>query len=153
KALREMLSRGRISKVVTIKIDGALVAVTIKQEGPIAFTESTTLSNLFDEDKNRCLLTSTDEGPDQTRRILDRQADRAKDGVQGFPTVVGTRHHVLQRILARDAAPVVIPFASRLAARFPTNRVEARRTFPMLLSVIEASALLHLYQRESNSDG
>ena len=44
--------------------------------------------------------------------------------------------------------PVVIPFAEQIAERFDVERVEARRAFPHLMSMIQASALLHQYQRQ-----
>lgn len=77
RALREMLSSGRLSKQVTIKRDGELVSVLVEQEGPIAYSESTSLSKIFDEDRNRCLLVQTDETQQQTRRIMRATAREA----------------------------------------------------------------------------
>src|SRR5262249_26321375 len=68
KALREMISSGRLCKLMPIKVRGEIVTVTIEQEGPIAFVESTSLTQIFDEDENRCLPLATDETPEQTRR-------------------------------------------------------------------------------------
>ena len=45
-----------------------------------------------------------------------------------------------------------IPFAPRLAEVFPPNLVRARRDFPKLLGLIEASAFLHQHQRERDGD-
>ena len=42
---------------------------------------------------------------------------------------------------------VVIPFARKI--KFPTNPLRVRRDRPRFLALIEASALLHQYQRES----
>ena len=46
--------------------------------------------------------------------------------------------------------PVAIPYASTLAAHFPTERVRSRRDFPKLLGLIETSAFLHQNTREMN---
>src|SRR5262249_21335110 len=55
RALREMRSSGRLSKLMTVNGGGGFEATLIEQEGPIAFVESTTLQRVFDEDENRCL--------------------------------------------------------------------------------------------------
>jgi hypothetical protein len=49
----------------------------------------------------------------------------------------------------------VIPFAERLVDLLETfaDRVECRRAYPMVLSIIEASALLHQRQRRTDQDG
>jgi hypothetical protein len=62
RALREMLSEGRLSKLLPMKVDGRQETVLIEQDGPIAYIESTTLSKLFNEDANRCILLATDGG-------------------------------------------------------------------------------------------
>jgi hypothetical protein len=57
----------------------------------------------------------------------------------------------MQRMLQKRF--VSVPFAEQLADRFPTERVEARRAFPHLMGMIQASALLHQYQRKIDGDG
>ncbi|MEQ9454675.1 MAG: hypothetical protein RLN76_08825 [Phycisphaeraceae bacterium] len=146
RALREMLSGGNLSKLVTMKgSDGRLETSRIEQEGPIAFVESTTLQDVFEEDANRCLLLSIDERCEQTRRVLMATAS----GGNGDPRVIEAiiaKHHTAQRMLPR--VRVTVPYAQRLAELFPDNRVEARRAFPHLLGAIKACALLHHRQRE-----
>ena len=61
------------------------------------------------------------------------------------------RHHAAQRML--QPRKIVIPLAERIAARFDIGRVEARRAFTHLMSMIEASALLHQYQRQLDGEG
>lgn len=61
RALREMLSEGRLSKLVPLKEDGRQRTVLVEQEGPIAYVENTTLTRVFNEDANRCILVNTDE--------------------------------------------------------------------------------------------
>ena len=41
----------------------------------------------------------------------------------------------------------------RLGELFTTNRVEVRRAFPQTLGMIQASALLHQFQRKDDHDG
>ncbi|TSA07134.1 MAG: hypothetical protein D4R77_05075, partial [Planctomycetaceae bacterium] len=153
RALREMLAAGRLSKMMPMKVGGEIVTVTIEQPGPIAFVESTTSARVFEEDANRCIMLSTDERRSQTETILKRLATYASGkGRSEGPRVVAL-HQTLQRLLERRE--IVIPFAERLADLFEVfaERVECRRAFPMLLSLIQASALLHQRQRQTDTDG
>jgi len=71
RALREMLSSGEVSKLVT-ESGGSDQHSTrhINQKGPIAYVETTSLTRVFEEDANRCLLLSTNETQEQTVRIV-----------------------------------------------------------------------------------
>ena len=57
------------------------------------------------------------------------------------------------RVECDEAEGIAIPFAGRLGNAFNRDRVEARRGFPMLLSAINAVALLHVRQRERDGAG
>jgi hypothetical protein len=152
RALREMQSAGKLSKMMPIKMPGGLIeTVLVVQEGPIAFIESTTLAKIFEEDANRCLLLNTDERSDQTRRIIQKTASGYQ--MSSSENLARRRqvHHALQRKLR--SYPVQVPFAGRLGELFPADRVEARRAFNQLLTVIQASALLHQRQRQFTQDG
>lgn len=146
RALREMLSDQRLTKLIAMKGVGGIETVQIDQPGPIAYIESTTLQTILDEDRNRCLVVSTDETPAQTERIIKLLASRKADPVTTDGTTdIVARHHAAQRMLKR--CRVVVPFAKRVGELFPHDRTDARRTFGHLLYMIEAVALLHQYQR------
>jgi hypothetical protein len=148
--LREMLSAGKLSKLMPVKIGNEIETRLIEQEGPIAFVESTTLSKIMVEDANRCLLLVTDEQPEQTRRIITRLAeDYGGKTPEDRVEQVILRHYALQRMLKPYS--VIIPFAKRLGGAIDHNRVQARRAFRQLMSMIQASALL--YQRQRKIDG
>lgn len=148
KALRELLSDGRLSKLIATKDGGRIVTEEISLSGPIAYCESTTLTNILDEDANRCIRVGTDESPRQTRRILQATA-RRKSGAESLADSerdeIIARHWAAQRLLRKVG--VNVPYAERLAEKFPFERVDARRSFTHLLSFIEALALLHQFQR------
>ena len=151
RALREMLSSGRLSKLMPVKVEGGRIeTATIEQEGPIAFTETTTLTTIFEEDANRCLLLGTDEREEQTRRIITELAGRHSAPCPDTLDRVRSVNHALQRML--PSVEVRVPFADRIGERFDCSRVEVRRAFPQLLALIQASALLHFRQRETASD-
>jgi hypothetical protein len=151
RALREMLGSGRLSKMLPMKEGNQMVTRLVEQDGPIAFVESTTMTQIFDEDRNRCLLLAADETTTQTRSVINRLA-------VGYGTTSGIsvaaiveKHYAAQRMLQQR--PVYVPFAERVGEMFPDERVEARRAFPHLMSMIQASALLHQYQRPLDGDG
>ena len=153
RALREMLSAGRLSKMMPMKVDGEIRTVVIEQEGPIAFVESTTAARIFEEDANRAILLSTDERQQQTTTILRRLALHASGKVKADGERVADLHRTAQRLLERRE--ILIPFAERLADLFEVfaERVEVRRAFPMVLSLIQASAALHQRQRKTDQEG
>lgn len=151
RALREMLSAGKLSKLLPVKEQGEMQTKLIEQEGPIAYLESTTLTDIFDEDLNRAILLHTDERQSQTKKIVSAIAQKFEsNGAAGSRALV-ERHHALQRML--EPLSVVIPFAQRLAESFLTDRVEARRAFPHFLTLVASSALLHQFQRQRNANG
>jgi hypothetical protein len=153
RALREMLSAGKLTKLMPMKLEGGRIeTVLIEQDGPIAHIESTTLAKLFDEDANRSILVHTDERAEQSRRIV-RQLASAYGGTVGTEAAerIILRHHALQRML--KPMPVVVPFAERLGELIPTDRVEVRRAFPHLMSMIHAITLLHQRQRQWDVNG
>ena len=153
RAMREMLSAGRLTKMMPMKVGGEIQTVTIEQEGPIAFVESTTSANIFDEDRNRCVLLTTDERRSQTMRVMRLHAMIASGKVRSEGPRVVALHRALQRLLERRA--IVIPFAERLAELFElfSDRVECRRAYPQLLAIVQTSALLHQRQRKTDQDG
>ena len=74
----------------------------------------------------------------QTRdRILGQLATAYGPGAgnEGTERII-LRHHALQRMLKH--IPVVIPYADRLGELFASDRVEARRAFPQLMSMVQA---------------
>lgn len=153
RALREMISSGRLCKLIASRVGNGIETVEIEQDGPIAYVESTTLSQIFEEDANRCLIVPTDERTEQTRKILFSMALRAS-GVGPSPEQVGevvATHHALQRLL--KPADVVIPFAPDVERLFDVASCEARRAFGQILAMVNAVALLHQRQRERDDQG
>jgi hypothetical protein len=151
RALREMISAGRITKLVPTKEDDRMVTRLLVQEGPISFVESTTLGAVFEEDANRYLIVATDERPPQTRRVLRATAARAAGRQPRDVARVRAVHHALGRMVPRR--DVAVPFADVLAELLPDDRVEVRRSFPHLLALVSSSALLHHRQRPIDAGG
>ncbi|MBC7771205.1 MAG: hypothetical protein H7210_01790 [Pyrinomonadaceae bacterium] len=147
RALREMLEGGELYKMVTGKsADGKIESHLVRQSGPIAYIESTTNTSLFDEDANRCLLLGTDETSAQTQRVVLAQGNAG--AADPFDTTfIVNRHHALQHMLKR--VRVRVPFAPSIAKAIPTHLPQARRVMPQIMTMIQASALLHQRQRSN----
>jgi hypothetical protein len=152
RALREMLSEKVLRKAMPVKVGNAMITVIIEQEGPISLIESTTLEDVFGEDENRCITAYTDEREEQTKRVI-AQIARQRAGKVSLASVeeIKGRHLAAQRLL--EPLDVVVPFGEQLSPKFPTKAVEARRAFGHLTSLVQASALLHQYQRERDGEG
>lgn len=124
--------------------------------GPIAAVDTTTeqASRIDQEDLNRRVLVHTDESAMQTRRVLEHHA--AASAGLGVGRAARQRlrlvHHAMQRLLAdrvkQCGAEVLIPFAPKLVELFQDTKTEARRSYKQVQSLIEASAVLHLFQRD-----
>ncbi|MHC5023151.1 MAG: hypothetical protein ACYTGG_04475, partial [Planctomycetota bacterium] len=111
KALREMQSAGELSQAVPEKdASNRIVTRVVHQFGPIAYVESTTRADVFNEDLNRVIPLATDESPEQSRRVnLERGRRKARAGGRADLDHLLTVHRTAQRMLYRVS--VVIPFA------------------------------------------
>ena len=153
RALRELQASSKLSKLITSKgADGQLVTIHIELEGPISYVETTTNAKVFDEDANRCLTLFTDERPGQTERIVKTLAAKYRGGAKpNDRQQIILRHFAVQRLL--QSFPVVVPFAEQLAGLLDYERVELRRGYPQIVSMVQAVTLLHQWQRERDDDG
>jgi hypothetical protein len=154
RALREMLTTGHLSKLMTVKVRGEMKTELIEQDGPIGYIESTSLSKVFDEDANRCLGLHTDETENQTGRIMRATAERYKrnGSLNGVDKIIA-KHHAMHRMLRGEE--VAVPYSVDLCGELKDTykHVEMRRGFEHLMSTICASALLHQFQRDRDDNG
>lgn len=146
-ALRSLLSNGYLTCSVT-RTDpatGKQVDDNRRVNGPTATFTTTAHPEGFDyETRNRYVLVTIDESREQTKRILEQQ--RRGETVEGLiqremRQAIFKRHHDAQRLLR--ILPVVIP----VKIDFPSSHLILRREHRKYLSLIEAIALLHQYQR------
>jgi hypothetical protein len=147
-AIRTLQSKDKLTQAVVIKdpISGAMATKRYEVTGPIAYLETTTASYLNPENTSRCFEIPLDESAEQTRRIHEHQ--RRARSHQGLDRVVGRealrrKHHNAQRLL--ESVRVVIPYAEELT--FPDRYLRTRRDHERFLSLIEAVAFLHQFQR------
>ncbi|MHA4812328.1 toprim domain-containing protein [Flavitalea flava] len=149
--LRELQSKRRISKTVTLKDSkGNLKTITLLVEGPVSVSGCTTREKLYEDNANRCLLLYIDTGKDQDRRVIEYQT-RLAGGEINREAEHHTRQQFqhIQRVLT--AVQVINPYAKYI--HLPEQVFKPRRTMTLLLSFIETITFYHQYQRPVKRDG
>jgi len=148
-ALKLLQSEGQVTIASTGKDpdSGKHITHEYKVEGPVMIFLTTTAIDIDEELMNRCLVLTVDEHRDQTKAIHALQ--RKKRTLQGLQLKqekkrLLTLHHNAQRLLRPLA--VVNPYAEHLT--FLDDRTRTRRDHEKYLTLIDAIALLHQYQRE-----
>jgi DNA primase/DNA-binding MarR family transcriptional regulator len=149
--LRELQSKRRISKTVTLKDSkGNLKTITLTVEGPVCVSGCTTREKVYEDNANRCLLLYIDGSQQQDGRILDYQTRAAAGEIDR----AGEQHlrrqlQNVQRVLV--PVTVINPYAKYL--HLPEQVFKPRRTMTLLLAFIEAITFYHQYQRPVKRDG
>jgi DNA primase len=151
-ALKLLQSEGELTIASTGKDPqtGNLVTQEYHVEGPVMMMLTTTAIEIDEELLNRCLVLSVDESREQTQAIHRVQSERR--------TLAGLlnsqrKHRVLaqhrnaQRLL--QPLKVLNPYADRLT--FLSDKTRTRRDHEKYLTLIDAIALLHQYQRVRRS--
>jgi hypothetical protein len=127
-------------------------AEVYRAEGPTQLMLTTTSIEVDEELQNRCLVLTVDESREQTRRIhqLQREA-RTLEGLERKRrrAIVRRAHQNAQRLLR--PLEVINPFAPRLT--FPDENTRLRRDQEKYLTLIDAIAFLHQYQRPVKERG
>lgn len=151
-ALKLLQSEGELTIASTGKDPqtGKMVTQEYHVEGPVMIFLTTTAIDLDEELQNRCLTLAVDETPEQTGRI--HQVQRERRTLAGL-IAREQRKDVLKKLrnAQRLLQPLAIlnPFAPALT--FATARTRNRRDHEKYLTLIDAIALLHQFQRETKS--
>jgi DNA primase catalytic core len=147
-ALKLLQSQGELTIASTGKdpTTGKLVTEEYRVEGPVMLFLTTTAIDLDEELLNRCLVLTINETREQTEAIHRRQREaRTLAGLvaskQG--AAIRTLHQAAQSLLQPLA--VVNPYAEALTFRSESTRM--RRDHAKYLTLIDAIAFLHQYQR------
>lgn len=147
--IRSLLSEGRIDYEFAEKTKDGIKSRVICKEGPTGLLVTTTAPKLHSENETRLLSLTIKDTPQQTAAVMHALACG-----QDIPAAVDyARWQALQKLLETGERRVVVPFAERLAELVPPIAVRLRRDFRLLLTLIEAHALLHRERRERNDQG
>ena len=151
-AIRTLQSQHKLTQAVVMKDPSTGKQRTQMFEifGPIAYMDSSTQTEINPENENRCFVIFLGENQDQTNLVLSAQ--RKSRMVSGWQQkqnkeALQTLHKNAQRMLR--PLKVIIPYADKIT--FPDKWVRVRRDQERFLSLIEASAFLHQYQRPIKS--
>lgn len=119
--------------------------------GPVVVFVSTTNPNgLDDETKQRFLVLTIDETPEQTKSII--QAQRTKSSPRWYrmscdEESVTKLHHNMHRLLK----PLTVTIPDELTIHWPYGRLQMRREHKKFFSLVKTITLLHQYQRKRES--
>lgn len=148
--LRELQSKQRISKTVTIKDrNGNTRTIHLKVHGPVSIAGCTTQESLYEDNANRSFLIYLDETADQDERIMDYQRKLSAGKVNAAQE--GQARKLLQDV-QRVLQPVSVrnPYAEQL--QIPKEVFKQRRSNAHYLAFIEVITFYKQYQRERKVD-
>jgi hypothetical protein len=148
--LRVLLSEGHILHG-TVEGEGKRRALPIEKKGPTGLIVTTTEGQVDSEMETRCLSLTTDDTPEQTRRVFGVFAD-LEEQIES-PVEFDAWHELQAWIGAHGETHVGIPFVRALAELMPTGATRLRRDFVSLLCLIRAHAILYQAQRERDRNG
>jgi predicted transcriptional regulator len=148
--LRELQSKQRISKTVTVKDrNGDTRTIHLKVHGPVSIAGCTTQESLYEDNANRSFLIYLDESAEQDERIMDyqRKVSAGKIDIAGE----GQARKLLQDV-QRVLRPVSVrnPYAEQLL--IPKEVFKQRRSNAHYLAFIEVVTFYKQYQREQKMD-
>ena len=148
-ALKLLQSDGELKIASTGKDEssGELVTREYRVQGPVMLMLTTTASDVDEELLNRCLVLTVNESREQTEAIhaMQRKAQTLDGLLQSSEKQYLTRLHQNAQRLLRPLK-VVNPYAEQLT--FLSDKTRTRRDHMKYLTLIQAVALLHQYQRE-----
>jgi hypothetical protein len=147
--IRSLLSEGRIRYELVEKTTDGMRPRLIEKDGPTGLIVTTTATSLHPENETRLLSLAVKDTPEQTKAILHAVAR----GNETKAPVAFAQWQAFQKWLETGERRVVVPFAERLADLVPPVAVRLRRDFRLLLTLIQAHALLHRELRQRDDRG
>jgi hypothetical protein len=148
--LRELQSKQRISKTVTIKDkNGNTKTIHLKVYGPVCIAGCTTKESLYEDNANRCFLIYLDESSEQDERVMNYQRKLSAGKINTGDEVAA--RNLLQNV-QRILTPITVinPFAELL--QIPKEVFKQRRTNAHYLAFIEVITFYKQYGREQKVD-
>jgi hypothetical protein len=149
--LRSIAWEGRLVYEVVESTPEGMQPRRIEKPGPTGLV-TTSVRGIEAELETRLLAITIPDDKAATRTILRATAERANGRRPEEPDL--RRWHEAQRWLVETGThDVTIPYAETLGALYPADQVRSRRDFTKLLTLIQASAVLHQRQRQRDEHG
>jgi predicted transcriptional regulator len=148
--LRELQSKQRISKTITIKDkNGNTKTIHLKVNGPVCIAGCTTKESVYEDNANRCFLINLDESEEQDERVMNYQR-KISAGKINTTDEIQARQLLqnVQKVL--QPITVVNPYAELL--QIPKEVFKQRRTNAHYLAFIEVITFFKQYEREQKCD-
>lgn len=150
--IRELQSKQRISKTVTIKDNkGNTKTIHLKVQGPVTVAGCTTQESMYEDNANRSFLIYLDESKEQDKKVMHYQRLLSAGKIQ-LEEEQQTKDFLknVQRVL--KPIKIINPYAEYL--EIPDEVFKPRRSNAHYLGFIEAVTFYHQYQRteEVNTD-
>ncbi len=148
--LRELMSKLRISKQVTIKdVNGKMKAGYLQVEGPVCVASTTTKEKIYEDNANRSLLIYRDGSSQQQEAIMDYQRHLSAGLVNeteqnNIKELFKDMQTVLRPLAVRN------PYAPKL--KIPPQVFKPLRSNAHYLQFIECITFYHQYQRPIKTD-
>lgn len=149
-AIRELMSKKRISKTIPIKdAKGNMKTITLQVEGPICLAGTTTREKLYEDNANRSLLVYLDNSKQHKESIMNYQRGLSagtinKSQEEEIKEFFKDVQSVLQPVQVRN------PYATQLI--IPETVFKPLRTNAHYLNFIEVITFYKQYQREIKTD-
>jgi hypothetical protein len=143
--LRELQSKQRISKTVTIKDrNGNTKTIHLKVHGPVSIAGCTTQESIYEDNANRSFLIYLDETSEQDEKVMDYQRKLSAGKINSYDE---TKARQLLQNVQRVLQPITVrnPFAEQL--KIPKEVFKQRRTNAHYLAFIELITFYKQYQR------
>ncbi len=149
-AIRELMSKKRISKTIPIKdAKGNLKTITLQVEGPISLTGTTTREKLYEDNSNRSILIYLDNSKAQKEAIMNYQRASAAGQINKVNEMdIKEFFKDVQSIL--KPIKIINPYAPKLI--IPEEVFKPLRTNTHYLNFIEIVTFYKQYQRERKVD-
>ena len=148
--LRELQSKQRISKTVTIKDkNGNTKTIHLKVYGPVCIAGCTTKESLYEDNANRCFLIYLDETSEQDERVMHYQRKLSAGKINTSDEMQARQ--LLQNV-QRTLQPITVinPYAESL--QIPKEVFKQRRTNAHYLAFIEVITFYKQFLREQKCD-
>lgn len=151
-AFRELQSKGMISSSTSGKNEhtGQITGYVKKVFGPIASLSATTKGEIYEDNMSRCFLLSVDESPEQTKRIIKYQNEKAA-GLIDTTKEKEIREFLRNCMRLLQPLEVVNPFANKID--LPSEAQKIRRLNDLFQSYVKQMTLLNQYQRKKDVQG
>lgn len=148
--LRELQSKQRISKTITIKDkNGNTKTVHLKVNGPVCIAGCTTKESIYEDNANRSFLIYLDESNQQDDKVMEYQRKLSAGKVNSTDE---TQARQLLQNVQRVLQPITVrnPYAELL--QIPKEVFKQRRTNAHYLAFIEVITFYKQHQRTQQVD-